>query len=93
MTLLEYVLLLAVINFGVVILFLLRRDLRQSSEVIRLRDYRIALAYVASGKAYPSYEQFALAFISGNDQTLRRRFPEFGAFHARELERMEEDDG
>lgn len=58
----------------------------------RTRIYQIALAYIASGHAYPDYSEFGMAILNGNHATLGRRFPGYAEFYARELERMEEDD-
>jgi len=58
----------------------------------RTRVFRIALAYIASGKSYPAQEQFALAMLNGNHVALARSFPGYAEFYAREIERMEEDD-
>ncbi len=58
----------------------------------RLVDHQIALRYIAQGQTFPYNEEFARAFLAGNDLAMRQRFAQFATFRALELERQEEDD-
>jgi hypothetical protein len=54
--------------------------------------YRVALAFLAAGRAGNAAPLFANAVLHGHPATIDRHFPDYPEFAAAELERMEQDD-
>lgn len=89
---LQFVLILAVINLLALLVFVTRRSFGLERDVERLQEYRIGLAFIAAGHTFPNDCNFAGALIHGDDATLRRKFHAYLEFRAAELERLENED-